>query len=268
MSNIVIDNNVASHVKDDFNISIFEVVNNKVNLTKICQSFNKDIRKWTKQEGIKALISALEEAEPNVAHLEIINGVGTFGTREVAIELARWISPKFAVWANKQIDTLLQTGKIELAQPSYTINDPIARAKAWIAEQEQALHERAELTKQLDQAKPAIEFTEAVNNAQNTITVAELAQNFGTGAIRMWQWLKQNSYVQQNRQPYQKYIENGVFIVQEKVFEKKIKNKINKKGELIQKDEFIKTTYYQTRITGKGQIFLQKRYFKDTVIYS
>ena len=100
-----------------FNISIFEVVNQKVNLTKICQSFDKDIRKWTRQEGIKALISALEEAEPNVAHLEIINGVGTFGTREVAIELTRWISPKFAVWANKQIDTLLQTGSVSLSKP-------------------------------------------------------------------------------------------------------------------------------------------------------
>lgn len=101
-----------------FDVSILEIQNDKINLTKICQHFSKDIRKWTKLKGTNDLITEMEQAEPDVAHLQTINGVGTFGTREIAIELARWISPKFAVWANKQIDTLLQKGKVELKPKS------------------------------------------------------------------------------------------------------------------------------------------------------
>lgn len=123
-----------------FDISIFEVKNEKINLTKICQSFNKDVRKWSNLEGTKAILSALQEAEPNVAHLEIMNGIGTFGSREVAIELTRWISPKFAVWANKQIDTLLQTGKTEFKKQT-----PLELLKFAVAELESKEKENQKL---------------------------------------------------------------------------------------------------------------------------
>jgi hypothetical protein len=69
----------------------------------------------------KEFLEALKADDDNSTQREIVkiiqggNGEqGTFGIREVALEVARWISPKFSVWCNKQIDTLLQTGKVEL----------------------------------------------------------------------------------------------------------------------------------------------------------
>lgn len=58
--------------------------------------------------------------------------------REVALKLAQWISPEFEIWCIEQIDTLLQKGKVELTKqaPSYQIDNPVERAKAWIAEYE------------------------------------------------------------------------------------------------------------------------------------
>lgn len=97
-----------------FNLAIFEVKNNKINLTKICQSFSKDIREWTKLKSTKAFISALEKDEGDSTHLEVIHGVGTFGTREVAIKLAQWISAEFEVFCITKLDELFQTGKTQI----------------------------------------------------------------------------------------------------------------------------------------------------------
>jgi hypothetical protein len=43
---------------------------------------------------------------------------GTWVHRRVAIDLARWWSPRFAVRVNGWVDELLVTGKVELAQPT------------------------------------------------------------------------------------------------------------------------------------------------------
>src|SRR5262249_12293378 len=49
---------------------------------------------------------------------------GTWVHRRVAIDLARWCSPRFAVKVNAWVDELLTTGRVELPQPSHF-------ARAW-----------------------------------------------------------------------------------------------------------------------------------------
>jgi phage regulator Rha-like protein len=63
--------------------------------------------------------------------------------------------------------------------PSYTITDPIARAKAWIAEQEQALHERAELARQLDHKQSIVlELTENIPDKTLRIKINEIVRAY------------------------------------------------------------------------------------------
>jgi hypothetical protein len=114
----------------NFDISIFEVVDGKVNLTKLVQSQGKEIKEWLKNKSTKSFISALETARGNSPQVEIINGVGTFGTREVALKVAQWISSEFEVFCIEKIDTLFQTGKVELAKPE----NPIAIIEFALAE--------------------------------------------------------------------------------------------------------------------------------------
>ncbi len=42
------------------------------------------------------------------------NGGGTWMHEDVALEFARWLSPKFAIWTNKKIKELMQTGHTEV----------------------------------------------------------------------------------------------------------------------------------------------------------
>ena len=115
-------NNTAQN-QGQFDLSSIEINNGFVNLTKLAQSQGKDIRAYLRSKGGKEFIECYQAENPDVQILHIRKGdsstieQGTFGTRELALEVARWISPKFSVWCAKQIDTLLQTGKVELAQP-------------------------------------------------------------------------------------------------------------------------------------------------------
>lgn len=101
-----------------FDTSVFEVVNGQINLTKICQHFNKQVKRWLANPTTKSFILALESADGKSVLTQNIgnNGKeqGTFGNRQVALKLAQWISPEFEVFCIQKLDELFQTGKTEL----------------------------------------------------------------------------------------------------------------------------------------------------------
>lgn len=129
-----------------FDLSIFEVKDGKVNLTKICKHFGKRLDVWLKSNQTQKFLEHYTRLTPN-GGIQVVQGKnteqGTFGDRRIALKLAEWISVEFEVWANEQLDTLLQEGKVELQKqvPSYQIDNPIERAKIWIQEQESHLLE-------------------------------------------------------------------------------------------------------------------------------
>jgi KilA-N domain len=98
-----------------------DIIDGKVNLTKLTQSQNKNIKEWLKNKNTTAFLKALQVARGNSPQLEIINGVGTFGTQEVAIRLAQWISPEFEVYCIDKLKTLFNTGKVEITKPKTTL---------------------------------------------------------------------------------------------------------------------------------------------------
>jgi anti-repressor protein len=106
-----------------------------------------------------------------------------------------------------------------------------------------------EKTIELEQAKPAIEFTNTVQNSINSITVQEFAKICGSGQKKMFLWLREKGFLMQNNQPYQKFLDNGCF--------KFIEKSYLKKGESY--------TYFQTLVTGKGQIQVQKKWLETPV---
>lgn len=101
-----------------FDTSVFEVVNGQINLTKICQHFNKQVKRWLANPSTKSFINALESVDGKSVLTQNIgnNGKeqGTFGNRQVALKLAQWISPEFEVFCIQKLDELFQTGKTEL----------------------------------------------------------------------------------------------------------------------------------------------------------
>jgi hypothetical protein len=116
-----------------FDISIFEVKNGKINLTKICQSFGKDIREWKRLPSTVAFLNAYQGV--GKSHIITVTGKGkeqgTFGNREIALKLAQWISPEFEVFCIQKLDELFQTGKTELKKQT-----PLELLKFAVAELE------------------------------------------------------------------------------------------------------------------------------------
>lgn len=116
--------------------------------------------------------------------------------------------------------------------------------------------EKLEAEKQqiIEETKPAVQFQLTVNNAINSITVADFAKIIGTGEIKCYEYLRRAGFLMNypKNRPYQEFINRGYFKVIEKT------RKDHNTGESV--------TYFQTLITGKGQTYLSKQYLGEGVI--
>jgi phage antirepressor YoqD-like protein len=241
----------------NFDISIFEIDKKKkmVNLTKMAEHFGKEIRMWYRLPSTKAFLGVLNS---NVQKMHITTqrgnsgNSGTFGTREVALKLAQWISPEFEVFCIKKLDELFQTGKAELKQttpqdPNFWLDlqNQQARAMKYL---QNAL---AKKNKELERAKPKVLIADNIALCTNSISILQFSKLLpNTGQVRFFRWLRENKYLMEggvnHNLPYQKEKERGYFKVIEQTF--------TKKGE--------KITNLKTLITGKGQIQIAKKYLQ------
>lgn len=90
-----------------------------ISLTQMCQANDKRIDHWKELKATKAYIKELLSHFPDSRVLDTVNGgntenIGTWGHPSLAINLARWISPKFAVWCDAHIFNLMNTGQTSI----------------------------------------------------------------------------------------------------------------------------------------------------------
>lgn len=92
-----------------------------VNLTQMCQANGKQINDFFRLKSTKEYLSALEEETgiPVNQLQQVFQGSGSFGGGSwghplVALRLAQWISPKFAVWCDAHIFNLMVSGQTSL----------------------------------------------------------------------------------------------------------------------------------------------------------
>ena len=111
-----------------------------------------------------------------------------------------------------------------------------------------AERERARLlAAQIEADKPYTDFGQAIATNSDAILVREYAKvlandGISMGERRLYQWLRDNHYLMRNNQPYQRYVDQGWFVVRESSL-------TTIKGDMIRKT---------TLITGKGQMALLK----------
>lgn len=121
--------------------------------------------------------------------------------------------------------------------PDFT--DPEIAARAW-ADQFAAkrLAER-----QLEEARPKVEFHDAVADSVNRQTMQQIAKELNVGPNKLFDFLRKEEVLMDDNLPYQRYIDAGYFRVIMRQY-------TDQKGE-----ERISS---RTFVTGKGAIYIQK----------
>lgn len=231
-----------------------------VNATEMAKPFGKLTKDWLKTNQCKEFLSVLSEGR-KILSSELVkvtygNNGSTWMHEDVAIEFARWLSPKFAIWCNDRIKELLTIGITATPQTIESIlSDPDnairlltelknERQQRQLAESKAALLE--EVTK--EQA-PKVIFAEAITGSDSNIIIRDLAKlicqnGYEIGEKRLYQWLRKREYLTQDNKPMQRYIEQGLFFIAEGTH--------SEKG--------VMRTHMTTKVTPKGQQYFINKF--------
>lgn len=102
--------------------------------------------------------------------------------------------------------------KVEFA--AQMLHDPRVVLQAF---ERMAFHAKV-LEDQIDILRPKAAFHDVVNASQGSMTVKRAAQLCGTGQNRMFRWLRDHHYLQAGNQPYQKWLDQGLFEMRIRTF--------------------------------------------------
>lgn len=109
---------------------------------------------------------------------------------------------------------------IELALPSYQIEDEVLRAEAWIREKKQHLLELENKDNKIKALEPKAEFYDAVANTSTTFDFAQVAKTIGFkyGNKTLFKKLRDRRILDSNNIPYQQYVTAGYFQLKQKTY--------------------------------------------------
>ncbi len=167
---------------------------------------------------------------------------------------------RFKRWVTSEVlPAIRKTGRYGGDEAAYLINKffPVA------SEQQRmflisALTEIETLTAQIAENQPKVEFADQVAGTDGLITIATMVKiatgkGFSMGQNRLFQFLRDMHIlidcegVRRNL-PYQEYLDRGYFKVREKC---------------LRKEDGTYKPYWQTMVTGKGQLYIIKRLRSD-----
>ena len=249
------------------NLVCFSYENNKVsfyrkndmlfvNATEMAKPFGRNKRpgNWLRTQPAIDYIN-----EVAVAHIcatsdlqRITQGVdqeqGTWLQEDVALEFARWLSPKFALWCNERIKELVKQGYTAI-ENKFQIPQSFSEALLLAAQQAKEL-EVANLTinqqslQLRDQAK-YVDYTQQILACPDLVSVTQIAQDYGYSAVALNKMLCDWNV---------QYKQNGIYYLYAKY---KDCGYVQSETRMI-KDENTNCNYARvyTKWTQKGRMFL------------
>lgn len=164
--------------------------------------------------------------------------------RDSLILTAR-LSPEFT---GRVVDRWIE---LEAAAPkALDLSDPHALRAVLLTYSERVI----QLDAKIAADAPKVEFAEAVRALDGVCSVEQIAKTLGYGRNKFFKALKADGILMENRLPYQKYIDRCYFTVVENA------PYTDKEGNT--------HPTFTTRVTGAGQVFLQRKYGrrKDDIV--
>ena len=197
----------------------FEKKNGKmmVNATQMAKPFghSKEPKHWLKTQAAKDFINTMTEVRnltsSDLQQVTYGDGGGTWFHEDVALEYARWLSPKFAIWCNDHIKELLTTGSTSLNLPT----DYLSALKALVKSEE----EKQTLALENKVMKPKADYFDGLVERKLLLNFRDTAKEFGMGQNELIKWLMDNHFLfrDQNKKlkAYNEHVVDGLFEVKE-----------------------------------------------------
>ena len=184
------------------------------------------------------------------------------GLYEVLMQSRKPIAKQFKKEVKRILKTIRQTGGyvsedreaefIDKYFPSFNEETKLVMIKDLI-------NQNKEIKKKIEDDKKFVDFAKQIENTNKSIKIEDFAkviskQGFVIGRNNLYQWLRDNKYLQSNNRPYQRYINLGYFEVLERPVH------TSKFHDIV----------FTTLVTGKGQIYfvnklLEKKIKDDTL---
>ena len=172
------------------------------------------------------------------------------GLYEVLMQSRKPIAKAFKKEVKKILKQIRQTGgyiptneedddETIMAKALLIANKTIEKHKEIIANQR----------KQLEEQQPMVDFANAIAETSDSIDVGTFSKLlkdenvFVGGRNKLFQWLRDNKFLMKDNEPYQKYINNGVFEYVEYTYKTPYGEKLG----------------HKTKISPKGQIYLVEK---------
>jgi anti-repressor protein len=159
---------------------------------------------------------------------------------------------RFEEWVvGEVLPAIRKTGAYSAAPAAPALPDfsnPAEAARAWADQFEKRLALEGEVKEKaalIEQQAPAVEFARTVRDMADGIDFGSMARLLKWGRNRLIARLRDDAILMANNLPYQAYMDRGYF----KVIE----------GTRARTDGTVSPTF-TTRVTGRGQVFLQRRY--------
>ena len=153
---------------------------------------------------------------------------------------------------NEVRDYFLKMEKVALkasktpALPNYA--QALRQLADTVEQKERLAIENKSQQEKIEADKPKVVYANAVEGAKGSILVRQFAkiltnEGYEIGQNRLFKWLRAKGYMNANNEPYQKYMDSGIFEV--------IERNIGGTGGM--------TSKFTTKITGKGRVYLTNK---------
>lgn len=166
-------------------------------------------------------------------------------TKIQTMDLMTGYSIELRIKVNRRWEELENKNKLSLPQ-SYS--EALRQLADTTEREEVALLQLEQANTTIKQNKPKVVFADSVSGCDNSILIRQFAKdlsdsNFKIGQNQLFEWMRSNKYINSSNEPYQQYINQGLFEV--------ITRTIGNSTSNIQ----VKTT----KVTGKGQIYFAEK---------
>lgn len=213
------------------------------------------VAEWIEHSDTSKMVSTLEAGTEKLIGTMFVSGqrrsvlmLTEDGLYEVLMLSRKPIAKQF----KRQVKQILKELRIYgITATNQKIEELLSDPDNWIKALQTIKKEREEKEKALNQIEadqPKIIFANAVSGSENLILIREYAKilsdnGFVTGEKRLYKWFKENGFLNRRNEPYQEYVDMGLFKVIERSYG-------GPEG------TFTRNT---TKITGKGQTYFASK---------